>query len=84
VTSTSTREIGDIHIDKGYISGGGSKLRGLPGILGEALGLQLDPVNPWAALQVNESQFDVSDLHSLAPEFTVPVGLGLRGVDPLD
>ncbi len=77
-------QVGDIHIDKGFISGGGSKLRGLPGILGEALGLQLDPVNPWAALQINESQFDVSDLHRLSPEFTIPVGLGLRGVDPLD
>lgn len=77
-------QIGDIHIDKGFIAGGGSKLRGLPGILGEALGLQLDPVNPWAGLQVNESQFDTAELHRLAPEFTVPVGLGLRGVDPLD
>jgi len=77
-------QIGDIHIDKGFITGGGSKLRGLPGILGEALGLQLNPIDPWDGLQINESQFDVSELHKLAPEFTVPVGLGLRGVDPLD
>ncbi len=77
-------QIGDIHIDKGFITGGGSKLRGLPGILGEALGLQLNPVDPWDVLQVNESQYDMSELHKLAPEFTVPVGLGLRGVDPLD
>jgi len=77
-------QIGDIHIDKGYITGGGSKLRGLPGILGESLGLQLNSINPWTSLQINESQFDMSDLHRLAPEFTVPVGLGLRGVNPLD
>ena len=77
-------QIGDIHIDKGFIAGGGSKLRGLPGILGEALGLQLNPIDPWDVLQINESQYDMSELHKLAPEFTVPVGLGLRGVDPLD
>ncbi len=77
-------QVGDIHIDKGFIAGGGSKLRGLPGILGEALGLQLESVDPWAGLLINESQFDVSDLHNMAPEFTVPVGLGLRGVNPLD
>jgi len=77
-------QIGDIHIDKGFITGGGSKLRGLPGILGEALGLQLNPIDPWDVLQINESQYDMSELHKLAPEFTVPVGLGLRGVDPLD
>ncbi|WP_457637314.1 type IV pilus assembly protein PilM [Oceanithermus sp.] len=77
-------QIGDINIDKGFITGGGSKLRGLPGILGEALGLQLNPVDPWDAVQINESQFDAPDLHKLAPEFAVPVGLGLRGVNPLD
>ena len=77
-------QIGDIHIDKGYITGGGSKLRGLPGIFGETLGLQLNSVNPWDALQIGEPQFDMSDLHRLAPEFVVPVGLGLRGVNPLD
>jgi len=77
-------QIGDIHIDKGFIAGGGSKLRGLPGILGEALGLQLNPINPWDILQINESQYDMSELHKLAPEFAVPVGLGLRGVEPLD
>jgi len=77
-------QVGDIHIDKGFITGGGSKLRGLPGILGEALGLQLNPVDPWDALQINESQFDMADLHKLAPEFAVPIGMGLRGVNPLD
>ncbi len=77
-------QAGDIEIEQGFITGGGSKLRGLPGLLSEALGLQLTPINPWASITVDERQFDPNHLRAIGPEFTVPVGLALRGVDPLD
>ncbi|MBB6097709.1 type IV pilus assembly protein PilM [Deinobacterium chartae] len=75
---------GDINVDRMYLSGGGAKLRGLAGAISDALGLRVELGNPWLALQVDEGRFDKGFLQSSATEYTVPVGLALRGVTGLD
>ncbi len=76
--------LGEVQPEVGYLFGGGGKLRGLVGLLNETLGIPFEPVNPWARLNVDPRRFDLEALTSMGPEFMVPVGLALRGVEPLD
>jgi len=66
--------------DQAFIAGGGSKLKGLRGVLSDVLGIHFNDVNPWAALKVDTGRFEPGILEDDAAEFTVPVGLALRGV----
>ncbi|MER3557662.1 MAG: pilus assembly protein PilM [Thermus sp.] len=77
-------QLGDLEVNQGLLYGGGSKLRGLSTLLQDALGLTFQEANPWLGLQVDGKRVDPEELARLAPEFTVPVGLGIRGVSPLD
>ncbi len=77
-------QVGDLGVDQGFVAGGGSKLRSLVPLLGDTLGIPLETADPWQGIQIDKSRFDLEYLRSLAPEFTVPVGLALRGVNPLD
>lgn len=77
-------QVGDLGVDQGFVAGGGSKLRSLVPLLSDTLGIPLEIADPWQVLQIDKSRFDLEHLRSLAPEFTVPVGLALRGVNPLD
>lgn len=73
-----------LEVNTGVLYGGGSRLRGLSTLLQDALGLPFQEGNPWGSVQVDGRRFDPEELKKLAPEFTVPVGLGIRGVSPLD
>ncbi|RDI94712.1 type IV pilus assembly protein PilM [Meiothermus sp. QL-1] len=77
-------QVGDLGVDQGFVAGGGSKLRSLVPLLADTLGIPLEVADPWQGIQIDKSRFDLEYLRSLAPEFTVPVGLALRGVNPLD
>lgn len=77
-------QVGDLGVDQGFVAGGGSKLRSLVPLLSDTLGIPLETTDPWQGLQIDKSRFDLDYLRGLAPEFTVPVGLALRGVNPLD
>lgn len=77
-------QVGDLGVDQGFVAGGGSKLRSLVPLLSDTLGIPLETTDPWQGLQIDKSRFDPDYLRGLAPEFTVPVGLALRGVNPLD
>lgn len=77
-------QVGDLGIEQGFVAGGGSKLRGLVPLLSDTLGIPLEPADPWQNISFDKSRFDGDYLKSLAPEFTVPLGLALRGVNPLD
>lgn len=77
-------QLGDLEVNQGLIYGGGSRLRGLATLLQDALGLPFQEANPWQSVQVDGKKSDPEELAKVALEFTVPVGLGLRGVSPLD
>lgn len=77
-------QVGDLGVDQGFVAGGGSKLRSLVPLLSDTLGIPLETSDPWQSLQIDKSRFDLNYLRGLGPEFTVPVGLALRGVNPLD
>lgn len=77
-------QVGDLGVDQGFVAGGGSKLRSLVPLLADTLGIPLEIADPWQGIQIDKSRFDLEYLRSLSPEFTVPVGLALRGVNALD
>ncbi|WP_027481900.1 type IV pilus assembly protein PilM [Deinococcus pimensis] len=77
-------QAGDVVVDRTYLAGGGAKLRGLAAAIGDALGFRVEVASPWLSVTVDESRFDTGYLQSTAAEFTVPLGLALRGVSSLD
>ena len=77
-------QLGDIQPEVGYLYGGGSRLRGLPTLLTDTLGVNFTVPDPWQGIQVDPKRFDLDKIKEMGPEFLVPVGLALRGVMPLD
>lgn len=73
-------QAGDVTVDRTLLCGGGAKLRGLPAAIGDALGFRVEVGSPWLGVRVEESRFEPGYLEEHGPEFTVPVGLALRGV----
>ncbi|WP_034385251.1 type IV pilus assembly protein PilM [Deinococcus sp. YIM 77859] len=71
---------GDVVIDRTFIAGGGAKLRGLASAISSALGFRVEVGNPWLTVQTDAANVDTGYLQANAPEFTVPLGLALRGV----
>ncbi|SMB94922.1 type IV pilus assembly protein PilM [Deinococcus hopiensis] len=71
---------GDVVIDRTYIAGGGAKLRGLAPAISNQLGFRVEVGSPWLTVQTEGANVDTGYLQSNAPEFTVPLGLALRGV----
>lgn len=74
-------QAGDIVIERILLAGGGAKLRGLPSAINEALGLRVAVANPWLSVQTEQSGVDTGFLQAYGPEFAVPLGLALRGVN---
>lgn len=77
-------QTGDANISRMLVTGGGSKLRGLPEAIGDALGFRVELGDPWLTITVDENRFDDQYLAKVGPEFAVPLGLALRGVRGLD
>ncbi|WP_102125163.1 type IV pilus assembly protein PilM [Deinococcus planocerae] len=71
---------GDVVIDRTLLAGGGAKLRGLSSAIGDALGFRVEVASPWLAVQTDAANVDGGYLQTHAAEFTVPLGLALRGV----
>lgn len=71
---------GDVVIDRTFLAGGGAKMRGLAAAISDALGFQVEVASPWLTVKTDMANLDTGYLQSNAPEFTVPVGLALRGV----
>ena len=74
---------GDASINQMFLSGGGSKLRGLDEAIGRALGFTVKFGNPWLSV-IQGERFEAAYLDAVAPEFGVPLGLALRGATGLD
>ncbi|GAA5512618.1 cell division protein FtsA [Deinococcus carri] len=71
---------GDVVIDRTFIAGGGAKLRGLSSAISDALGFRVAVGSPWLSVQTDQANVDTGYLQANAAEFTVPLGLALRGV----
>ncbi|MBX8464843.1 MULTISPECIES: type IV pilus assembly protein PilM [unclassified Deinococcus] len=71
---------GDVVIDRTFLAGGGAKLRGLAAAISDALGFRVEVASPWLTVQTDQANVDTGYLQANAPEFTVPLGLALRGV----
>ena len=77
-------QAGDADIDRMLLTGGGAKLRGLPEAISDALGFRVELGQPWLTIDTSDGRFDAEHLRRVGPEFAVPLGLALRGVDGLD
>lgn len=71
---------GDVVIDRTFLAGGGAKMRGLAAAISDALGFRVEVASPWLTVQTDLAGMDTGYLQANAPEFTVPLGLALRGV----
>jgi type IV pilus assembly protein PilM len=77
----ATSEDGGVPVQKILISGGGSKLAGLPEELSTRLELPVEVLDPFRQIKVDARKFDPDYLSEIMPEMAVAVGLALRGVE---
>lgn len=77
----ATSEDGGVPVQKILISGGGSKLAGLPDELSTRLELPVEVLDPFRQIKVDARKFDPDYLSEIMPEMAVAVGLALRGVE---
>lgn len=77
----ATSEDGGVPVQKILISGGGSKLAGLPEELSARLELPVEVLDPFRQIKVDARKFDPDYLSEIMPEMAVAVGLALRGVE---
>lgn len=77
----ATAEDGGVNVQKILISGGGSKLEGLPQQLSARLELPVEVLDPFRQIKVDTRKFDPDYLSEIMPEMAVAVGLALRGVE---
>ncbi|MFC6617152.1 type IV pilus assembly protein PilM [Deinococcus radiophilus] len=68
---------GELMIDQLVMAGGGAKLSGLDSAMSEALGIPTEMVQPWQFVDMPMGNDPA--LSEYAPEYTVPLGLALRG-----
>lgn len=77
----ATAEDGGVTVQKILISGGGSKLEGLPQQLSARLEVPVEVLDPFRQIKVDTRKFDPDYLSEIMPEMAVAVGLALRGVE---
>jgi type IV pilus assembly protein PilM len=77
----ATAENEGVEVKKILISGGGSKLNGLPEELSTRLELPVEVLDPFRQIKVDARKFDPDYLSEIMPEMAVAVGLALRGVE---
>jgi type IV pilus assembly protein PilM len=71
----------DGSVQKILISGGGSKLRGLPEYLSNRFEIPVERLDPFRRISFDARRFDPDYMREVVPEMAVAVGLALRGVD---
>jgi len=77
----ATAEDGGGSVQKILISGGGSKLKGLPEYLSNRFEMAVERLDPFRRIKVDARRFDPDYMREVVPEMAVAVGLALRGVD---
>lgn len=76
----ATAEDGDGSVKKILISGGGSKLTGLPEYLANRFEIPVEVLDPFRQIKVDARRFDPDYMREVVPEMAIAVGLALRGV----
>ncbi|HKG12540.1 MAG TPA: type IV pilus assembly protein PilM [Pyrinomonadaceae bacterium] len=71
----------DGSVQKILISGGGSKLKGLPEYLSNRFEIPVERLDPFRRINFDARRFDPDYMREVVPEMAVAVGLALRGVD---
>ncbi|MDT4954291.1 MAG: type pilus assembly protein PilM [Acidobacteriota bacterium] len=77
----ATAEDGEGTVQKILISGGGSKLNGLPEYLAKRFEMPVEVLDPFRQIKVDARRFDPDYMREVVPEMAIAVGLALRGVD---
>jgi len=77
----ATAEDGDGNVQKILISGGGSKLTGLPEYLSKRFEIPVEVLDPFREIKVDTRRFDPDYMREVVPEMVIAVGPALRGVD---
>ncbi len=77
----ATAEDSEAAVQKILISGGGSKLRGLPEFLAGRFEIPVERFDPFRRIKVDARRFDPDYMRDIVPEMAVAVGLALRGVE---
>jgi type IV pilus assembly protein PilM len=77
----ATADDSDGSVQKILISGGGSKLKGLPEFLSNRFEMAVERLDPFRQIKVDARRFDPEYMREVVPEMAVAVGLALRGVD---
>jgi type IV pilus assembly protein PilM len=77
----ATSDDGEGAVQKILISGGGSKLPGLPDFLTSRFEIPVEHFDPFRKIKIDARRFDPEYLKEVIPEMAVAVGLALRGVE---
>jgi type IV pilus assembly protein PilM len=70
----------DIKVENILLSGGSSLIPGFSKYLGMETGLKIQPLNPFANMEIREKSFDIGYLNYSAPIAVIAVGLALRSI----
>ena len=71
----------DDHIKKIVLSGGGANIKEFCEQLAVETSSEVEPINPFANIHINEKNFDISHLKQIAPQAAISMGLAIRKVD---
>ena len=77
----ATADENEASVQRILISGGGSKLSGLPEFLSNRFELPVERLDPFRRISVDARRFDPDYMREVVPEMAVAVGLALRGVE---
>ena len=69
---------GDEPIERLYLSGGSSRIKGLSQVLASRLKLSVEPLNPFRRIDIPEKLFAADYVHDMGPMVAVAAGLALR------
>jgi type IV pilus assembly protein PilM len=69
---------GDEPIERLYLSGGSSRIKGLSQVLASRLKLSVELLNPFRRIDIPEKLFAVDYVHDVGPMTAVAAGLALR------
>jgi type IV pilus assembly protein PilM len=70
----------DSHIAKVYLSGGTARVPALFKVIEQRVGVPVEILNPFKAIEVDNRKFDPQHIMEIAPSAAVAVGLALRSV----